>query len=71
MNSVPNKQLLPIVPFQLTKYRLKELCVDNKNQINVEDVYFPTCRNEKCVYDSIKKTTSYYDSKSAKPAATF
>ena len=42
MNLVPNKQLLPNVPFQSTKYRKKELCVDNKEQETIGDVYCPT-----------------------------
>ena len=63
MNLVPNKQLLLDVPFQLTKYRKKELCVDNKVQEAVGHVYCPTCRNENCVYVSTNKTTSFYDCK--------
>ena len=50
MNLVPNKQLLIDVPFQSIKYRKKELCVDNKVQETIGDVYCPTCRIEKCVY---------------------
>ena len=64
MNLVPNKQLLPNVPFQSTKYRKKELCVDNIKTIG--DVYCPSCRNEKCVYLSTNKTTSFYDCKKCK-----
>ena len=63
MNLVPNKQLILNVPFQSTKYRKKELCVDNKVQETIGDVYYRTCRNEKCVYISTKKTTSLYDCK--------
>ena len=37
-------------PFQSTKYRLKEMGVDNKEQEASEEVYCPTCRNEKSVY---------------------
>ena len=55
MNLVPNKELLPNVPFEPTKYRRKELCVDNIVQETIGDVYCPTCRNEKCVYISTKK----------------
>ena len=62
MNLVPNKQLLPNVPFQSTN-RKKELCVDNKVQETIGDVYCPTCRNEKCVYISTNKTASFYDCK--------
>ena len=71
MNLVPSKQLLLNVPFQSTKYRKKELCVDNKVQETTGDVYCPPYRNEKCVYISTNKTTSSYDCKSAKPAAKF
>ena len=63
MNLLPNKQLLPNVPFQSTKYRKKELCVDNKIRETIGDVYCPTCRNEKCEYISTNKTTSFYDCK--------
>ena len=66
MNLVPNKQLLLNVPFQSTKYRKKELCVDNKVRKTIGDVYCPTCRNEKCVYISTNKTTSFYDCKKCK-----
>ena len=54
-----NKQLFNEVPLQSTKYRNKDLCVDNIKTIG--DVYCPTWRNEKCVYISAKKTTSFYD----------
>ena len=66
MNLVPNKQLLLNVPFQSTKYRRKELTVDNKVRDSIGDVYCPTCRNEKCVYISTNKTTSFYDCKKCK-----
>ena len=66
MNLVTNKQLLLKVPFQSTKYRKKELCVDNKLQETIGVVYCPTCRNEKCVYISTNKTTSFYDCKKCK-----
>ena len=66
MNLVPNKQLLLNVPFQLTKYRKKELCVDNKVRETLGDVYCSTCRNENFVYISTNKTTSFYDSKKCK-----
>ena len=58
---VPNKQLLLNVPFQSSIYRKKELCVDDKVRETIGDVYCPTCRNEKCVYISTNKTTSFYD----------
>ena len=57
----PDKQLFINVPFQSTKHRKKELCVDNNVQETIGDVYCPTCRNEKCVYISTNKTTSFYD----------
>ena len=66
MNLVPNKQLLLNVTFQSTKYRKKELCVDNKVRETIADVYCPTCRNEKCVYISTNKTTSFYECKKCK-----
>ena len=64
MNLKPNEQLLLKVPFQSTKYRKKELCVDNIKTIG--GIYCPTCRNEKCVYISSNKTTSFYDCKKCK-----
>ena len=54
-----DKQLFNKVPFQSTKNRKKELCVDNIKTIG--DVNCPTCRNEKCVHISTIKTTSFYD----------
>ena len=66
MNLVPNKQLLVNAPFQPTKYRKKEMCLDNKVQETIGDVYCPLCRNEKCVHISTNKTTSYYDCKKCK-----
>ena len=59
-----DKQLFNKVPFQSTKYRKKELCVDNIKTIG--DVYCRTYRNEKCVYVSTNKTTSFYDCKKCK-----
>ena len=59
-----DKQLLNKVPFQSTKYRKQELCVDNIKTIR--DEYCPTCRNEKCVYLSTNKTTSFYNCKKCK-----
>ena len=64
MNLAPNKQLLLKVLFGSTKYRKKELCVDNIKTI--ADVYCPTCRNEKIVHLSTNKTTSFYDCKKCK-----
>ena len=66
MNLVPKKQLLLNVQFQSIKYRKKELCVDNKVREMIGDVFCPTCRNEKCVYISTNKTTSFYDCKKSK-----
>ena len=71
MNLVPNKQLFLNVPFPRTKYRKKELCVDNKVRETIGDVFCPTCRNETCVYSSTKKRLVSTTVKSAKPAATF
>ena len=53
-------------PFQSTRYRKKELCVDNKVQETIGHVHCPTCRNEKYVYISTTKTTSFYDCKKCK-----
>ena len=66
MNLVPNKQRLLNFPFQSTKYRKKELCVDNNVRETTGNVFCPTCRKEKCVYISTKKTTSFYDCKKCK-----
>ena len=66
MNLVPNKQLLFNIPLQSAKYRKKELYVDKKVRETIGDVYCPTCRNEKCVYISTKKSTSFYDCKKCK-----
>ena len=63
---LPDKQLFNNVPFQSTKYRNKELCVDIKVRETIGDVYCPTCRNEKCVYISTNETTSFYDCKKCK-----
>ena len=59
-----DKQLINKAPFQSTKYRTKDLCVDNIKTIG--DVYCRTCRKEKCVYISTKKITSFYDCKKCK-----
>ena len=64
MNLLHDEQLFNKVPFQSTKVRKKEMCVDNIKTIG--DVYCPTCRNEKCVYISTNKTTSFYDCKKCK-----
>ena len=62
MNLLPDKQLLLNLTIKLTKYRKKELCVDNINTIG--DVFCPTC--SKCVYISTNKTTRFYDCKKCK-----
>ena len=62
----PTNNYLFLSHFQSTKNRKKEMCVDNKVRETIGDVYCPTCRNEKCVYLSTKKTTSFYDCKKCK-----
>ena len=59
-----DKQMFNKVTFQLTKYRKKELCVENIKTIG--DVCCPTCRNEKYVYVTTNKTTSFYDCEKCK-----
>ena len=66
MNLLPDKQWFNNVPFESTKYRNKEMCVDNKFQEAIGDVYCPTCRNEKCVYSSTNEAASIYDCKNCK-----
>ena len=61
---VPNEQLLLNASFQSTKCGKKEMFVDNTKTFG--DVYCPTCRNEKCVYISTNKTSSFYDCKKCK-----
>ena len=61
-----DKRLFNKVPVQSTKYRKKELSVDNKVRETIGVAYCPTCRNEKCVYLSTNKTTSFYDCKKSK-----
>ena len=63
---LPNKQLLLNASFQSTKSRAKEFCEDNKVRETIEDVYCPTCKNEKCVYISANKTTIFLDCKKCK-----
>ena len=69
MNLLHDKQLFNKVPYQSTKYRKKEVCVDNIKSIG--DGYCPTCRNEKCVYISTNKRLVSTTVKIAKTAATF
>ena len=59
-----DKQLFNKVPFQSTKYRKKEFCVDNIKTIG--DVFCSTCRNEKCVYLPTNKRTRFNDCKKCK-----
>ena len=66
MKLVPNKHSIPNVPFQLTKFRKKDLCVDNKVRETIGAMFCPAYRNEKCVYISTKKLTSFYDCKKCK-----
>ena len=63
---LPDKQNFINVPFQTTKNGKKGLCVDNKVRETIGDVYCLTFRNEKCVYLSTNKTTSFYDCKECK-----
>ena len=60
------KRLFNKVPFQSTKNRKKELCVDNRIRETIGDVYCPTCKNEKCVYISNNQMNSFYDCKKCK-----
>ena len=66
MNLLPDKQTFFNVPFQSTKNKKKEFCVDDIVQKNIADVYCPTCRNEKCIYLSTNETSSFYDRKKCK-----
>ena len=63
---LPDKQFSLNAPFETTKYRKKEMCVDEKVRETIGDVYCPTCRNEQCVYISTNQTTSFYDCKKCK-----
>ena len=42
------------------------MCADNEEQGTIGDVYCLTCRNEKSVYFSINKTTSFHHCKKCK-----
>ena len=66
MHLVPNKQLLFIVPFQTSKNRKKELCMDRKVQKTIGGAYCATCSKEKFVYISTNRTTSFCDCKKCK-----
>ena len=69
MNLIPDKQLFNCAlmsHFNQPKIEKKHLCMDNKVQETIGDVYCPTCENEKCVYISINKSSSVYDCKKCK-----
>ena len=66
MNLLPAKQFIIKVPFQSTKNKKKELCVDNKVLESIGDVYFPSYRNQKRVYLSTNKTSNFYDRRKCK-----
>ena len=71
MNLVTNEQLLPSVPFQSTKNKMKELCLHNKVQETIRDVYCPTCRKKGVfTFQPIKRLVSTIV-RSVKPAVTF
>ena len=71
MNLIPNKQLLLNVPFESTKFRKKDICVESNVQETVGGVYCPTCRVENLfIFQLIKRLVST-TVESAKPAATF
>ena len=63
---VTRQTIVQKVLIQSTKYRKKDLCMDNEVRETFGDVFCPTCRNEKCVYLSTKETTSFYDCKKCK-----
>ena len=66
---LPGNQMFNNNPNQSTEYIKKEmfnLYEDNKILEFIGDVYCPTCRNEKCVYISTNKMTSFYDCKKCK-----
>ena len=63
MNLLSDKHLFNNDPFQSNKNTMKELCVDNKVQKTIADLFCPACRKQKCVYFSTKKTSSFYDCK--------
>ena len=64
MNLLRGKQIFLHVQVQSNKYNKKEmfnLYVDNKIQENIGDMFGALCKNEKCVYISTNKTSSFYD----------
>ena len=71
MKLVPNKQLLPSVQFQSTKFRKKELSVDNKIQEIIGDcIVQHLVMKIVFTFQPIKRLVST-TVKSAQPAATF
>ena len=71
MNLLPVKLLFNNDPFQSTKNAMKELCVDNKIQETIVAAFCPASRNEKCVYISTKKTSSFHDCKKCNACCHF
>ena len=71
MNLVPNKQLLHNVPFQSTKYRKKELCVDNKVRGTIEMCIVQHVERKKVFTIQRVQRLIFTTVKSAKPPATF
>ena len=70
MNLLPAKQLFIIVSFPSNKYRKKNLCVDNKAQETIGDVYCPKSENESVLKLQPKKHQVSTTVQSAKPAET-
>ena len=71
MKMVPNKQLFPHVPFQLTIYRKKELCVGKKYKRLLEICIAQRVETKSVfTFQPIKRLVST-TVKSAKPAVTF
>ena len=68
---LPDKQLYFNVPFKSTKYRKKELCVDNKVQDSIGEVYCPTCKTKSVFTFQPRKRLVSTTVKSAKPAVRF
>ena len=65
MNLVPNKQLLPNVPFQSTKYKRKNYVWTTKYKSLLEMCIVQHVKM-KNVYISTNETTSFYDCKKGK-----
>ena len=67
MNLVPNTKLLLNVPFNKPNVETKYCVWTTKYKRLLEmSTYCPTCRNEKGVYISNNKTTSFYDCEKCK-----